>query len=176
MPDPQRRKALGVLSATALVAALLGGVVPASGGSTARTAAESSRMGGSMPVTAADIAEVQAVGWMLTTRAGARVQVVHVPGEAVLSTYLAEVRSVDTDGYKSHDMLVVRSTDKPAQIGGRRPRDPNVPNSVVSLVIDATNGRVLNTGLAPAGHDDFQDNRQFGPTTDVVITNPASSG
>lgn len=169
------RQSIHVLAAAAAVASALAGtvalsrptaaaVVPASAMTATRSAAD-----GSGTVTAADIAWVQAAAYELTTTNGVHVQVVHVSGVAVMATLLAGVWSQETDSYKDHDMLVVRATDHPVQILREGPGDRIPPTVLVCVIMDATDGHIINRGAAPAGHDDYCDLSQFGGVSDVVI-------
>jgi hypothetical protein len=122
----------------------------------------------------ADVAKVRAAAYLLSTRPGARVSAVRARGSAVWARFFPEVTGPDVDAVRSHDLLVVRSTDSvPQDLRRTRAGDPYVATAVVSVVIDATTGRVVEITTAPADRLGADDNAVFGAPAPVILTDVA---
>jgi hypothetical protein len=120
----------------------------------------------------ADMAAVRALAWRLSTRHGARVQVVRAHGRDVWAKFYPDV--IDYGGtesrMKSIDVLVVRSTDHvPLGQDSETPGMTPAPIGVRSVIIDPISGDELTSSDAGADQPDKFDNTIFGPTTEVTL-------
>jgi hypothetical protein len=78
----------------------------------------------------------------------------------------------DTDMVKSHDLIVVRSTtDVPQDSRHVAPGSTPLHIVAVTLVIDSTNGFVIEVTTATAADPFADDNSVFGPVSDVPLAN-----
>lgn len=140
-------------------------------------AAASGATASAAALTTADISKIQAVGYLLSTKAGTQVQVVRASGSDVWASLFPDVNiGPDTNVVESHDMLVVRATtDVPQSSRDQVPGSAPVTIAVVSLVIDATTGRVIETITAPAGvATPVDDISVLGQVSYVSLTNVAA--
>jgi len=108
---------------------------------------------GSVPISASDQARVQAVGYLLSTRIGAHVKVSRASGSEVWGKLFPDVTvGPETEVITSHDLLVIESTEAVPQSGYHQgPATQPVTVGRVSIVVDTTNGRVLERTFVPTG-------------------------
>ena len=124
------------------------------------------------PIGATDIAAVRALAWRLSTRHGARVQVVRAHGGDVWAKFYPDW--TDYGGtesrMKSVDVLVVRSTDHvPLGQESETPGMTPAPIGVRSVIIDPVTGYELTWSDAGMDQTEKFDNTIFGPTIDITL-------
>ena len=138
------------------------GSLPESGGSSAI---------GAQSLTQEDVDLVRSFGAYLSTKSGAHVAAIRVPGSEVWAKYFPGLWvGPETETLKTHEMIVVRAVGSvPQNLRRDPPGTTPTLTAMVSLIIDETDGRLVTTTTAPVEHLSAQDNAVFGPTEDVVL-------
>lgn len=150
---PERRAVRHVVLPVVIVLATLGGTTACGvrSGSTPAAATTSASLG---TLTPSDVALIRSDRQWLSTSADASVEAVRAPGTRVFDVVMPGVSlGSDTAALRSHPLLVVRSvTDVPQGLRRSLPGTTPPPVGVVVLVIDTTNGRIIetSTGEHPA--------------------------
>jgi hypothetical protein len=122
-----------------------------------------------------DLVTIGRSAGMLSTRPHAHVQAFKAPGRVVWARFNPDVHNIDTDEYLAHDLIVVRSTDDVPDLFGGGPVETSsgaahrAKDVAVSLILDASNGRVVETSGEGPGAVRRLDPALLGTPTEVTL-------
>jgi hypothetical protein len=129
------------------------------------------------PLSSADVAKVQKIGFLLSTQPGTKVKAAKGRGRDVWVKFNPDVKNIDTDSVLDRELIVVRSAaNVPQGLDDPMPGTTTPKMVAVSVILDATDGRVLEISGEAAGARGTRDPADLGAMADVVLNDVTPPG